>query len=95
MAGLVCLSRIYLAYHTPNQVLAGVSIGILTGISWSTFLVFMKRVGFVNWLLDLFPVRLLRIKDGSISLDDALYSEWLESRQKRQNKINRIKAKRP
>lgn len=36
LAVLVCLSRTYLQYHTWNQVIAGSTIGAITGISWFT-----------------------------------------------------------
>lgn len=38
----ISLSRVYLSYHTPKQVLAGTSVGVLLGITWYLFTGFVR-----------------------------------------------------
>jgi PAP2 superfamily len=80
-ASLVCLSRIYLRYHTPLQVLCGVLIGATLGVAWYMFVILLRAVGFVDWLLHVWFVEMLWFKDGDIgSLEHDLREEWMEWR---------------
>jgi len=40
LAYFVCFSRFYLSYHTSEQILGGVSVGIVSGFVWS--LIYLK-----------------------------------------------------
>ena len=80
-ASLVCLSRIYLRYHTPLQVAYGVLIGAILGVAWYLFVIMLRKVGFVDWLLHWWVVEMLWFKDGDIgSLEHDLHEEWAEWR---------------
>jgi len=80
-ASVVCLSRIYLRYHTPLQVLCGVFIGATLGVAWYIFVIILRAVGFVDWLLHQWFVEMLWFKDGDIgSLEHDLCEEWVEWR---------------
>jgi len=80
-ASLVCLSRIYLRYHTPLQVLYGALIGAILGVAWYIFVVILRALGFVDWLLHVWFVEMLWFKDGDIgSLEHDLCEEWMEWR---------------
>lgn len=85
LGGLVCYSRVYLFYHSPLQVLAGVVIGISVGIAWFIFVVLLRDLGIVDLLLDTYPARWFYIKDtagekASFVRDE--YSEWRRMRMK-------------
>jgi dolichyldiphosphatase len=74
LATVVCLSRVYLMYHTPAQVIVGAAVGMVTGIVW---------FGFTElFLVPLFPMienlpvsRFLLIRDCSAS-QDVLAAEY-------------------
>lgn len=85
LGGLVCYSRVYLFYHSPLQVLAGVVIGVSVGIAWFIFVVLLRDLGIVDLLLDTYPARWFYIKDtagekASFIRDE--YSEWRRMRMK-------------
>ncbi|CCG84779.1 protein of unknown function [Taphrina deformans PYCC 5710] len=85
----VCVSRIYLTYHTRDQVMVGVAIGTMYGILWYNFFNIMKYMGLVDWTLDQPIARYFWLKDTII--DDALPREWQlwnESRVDRNKKIS-------
>ena len=80
-ASLVCLSRVYLRYHTPLQVAYGVLIGAILGVAWYLFVIILRKVEFVDWLLHWWVVEMLWFKDGDIgSLEHDLHEEWAEWR---------------
>ena len=75
---LVSMSRIYLRYHTPRQVLCGGAIGVVLGISWHLVVVILRYFGVVDWILELWFVQIFWFKDGDIgSLEHDLYEEWM------------------
>lgn len=57
----VCLSRVYLLYHTPSQVVVGAVIGIITGTVWfavtEAFLVPLFAAIERHWMARYFLVR--------------------------------------
>lgn len=78
---MVAYSRIYLQYHTPPQVLVGVGIGAILGISWYVSVLVLRASGAVDWILHLPVVEMLWFKDGDIgSLEHDLREEWMEWR---------------
>ena len=92
-ASLVCMSRIYLRYHTVRQVLAGSGTGAFLGIAWYITVVVLRYLGVVDWVLQWRVVELLWFKDGDIgSLEHDLYGEWIVWRAQR-NKEQGLKVK--
>jgi dolichyldiphosphatase len=78
---MVCISRIYLRYHTPRQVLFGVAIGAILGVAWYVTVMILRMMGLVDWVLHLKAVELFWFKDGDIgSLEHDLREEWVEWR---------------
>ncbi|KAK4193159.1 PAP2 superfamily-domain-containing protein [Podospora australis] len=82
VAGLVSWSRIYLGYHTPTQVLAGIAAGTVSAVAWFAVTFAMRETGFLAWALE-FPVaRWLRIRDLVVEEDlcQAGWEKWEEKR---------------
>jgi dolichyldiphosphatase len=80
-AGLVSMSRVYLRYHTPRQVLIGVGIGAFLGLAWYITVMILRMTGWVDWILHVKVIEMLWFKDGDIgSLEHDLQQEWLEWR---------------
>lgn len=48
---LVCFSRVYLLYHTYQQVLVGVMFGALLGLIYFVITSILRDVGFIDWVL--------------------------------------------
>ena len=83
-ASLVCMSRIYLRYHTTRQVLAGAGTGGFLGLAWYITVIVLRSTGLVDWVLHWRVVEMLWFKDGDIgSLEHDLYEEWMEWRAQR------------
>ncbi|KAM5490190.1 putative dolichyldiphosphatase [Microsporum audouinii] len=74
-ATMVAMSRIYLNYHTPEQVLAGSVIGIAYGVVWFEIGGYLRKSGWLEWVLDLEPVRYFRIRD-LLPREDLTESGW-------------------
>jgi len=71
----------YLRYHTLRQVLIGVGIGAILGLSWYITVLILRVTGWVDWVLHIRVVEMLWFKDGDIgSLEHDLREEWLEWR---------------
>ena|ERR1700736_4337172 len=83
-ASVVCMSRVYLRYHTPRQVLIGAGIGAILGVAWYITVVILRAIGVVEYVLHTPVVELLWFKDGDIgSLEHDLHEEWVEWRKQR------------
>jgi dolichyldiphosphatase len=84
-AAAVAWSRIYLNYHTPKQVLVGISAGIVCAIFWFAVTTFLRRSGWLSWALDLSPARYFRMRDLVVTEDlmDAGWARWDARRRKR------------
>lgn len=81
---MVCVSRIYLRYHTTRQVLAGTGAGALLGLAWYITVIVLRHIGVVDWVLQWRLVEILWFKDGDIgSLEHDLYEEWVGWRAQR------------
>jgi dolichyldiphosphatase len=84
-AGAVAWSRIYLNYHTPKQVIVGCSAGAVCAVAWFVFTTLVRRSGWLEWGLDLWPAKILRMRDLVVSEDlmDAGWTRWETRRRKR------------
>lgn len=71
----VCASRIYLSYHTVNQVLVGYCVGIGTAIAWFMLTTILRRWGWIQWALDRRETEAFRIRDLVVE-EDLAESGW-------------------
>lgn len=84
-ASAVAISRVYLNYHTPRQVLAGCAAGVVCAASWFFVTWFLRTSGWIDWALDLGLVRHLRARDLVVSEDlaEAGWQRWETKRRLR------------
>lgn len=80
-AGAVCVSRIYLTYHTVEQVVIGFLIGFGSGLAWYIFFRLLKNIGIIEWILDHPFAQYFWLKDTMI--DEGLETEWYSWRASR------------
>ncbi|KAL5450456.1 hypothetical protein PMIN07_008822 [Paraphaeosphaeria minitans] len=85
-AAAVAVSRIYLNYHTPKQVLVGCLAGTVCAVVWFGFTTYLRRAGWVEWVLETDLAHLFRVRDLVIQEDlvDSGWARWVERSQKRQ-----------
>jgi len=85
-AAAVAASRIYLSYHTPKQVLVGCVAGAIFALFWFGFTTILRRSGWVEWALETWIFRVLRVRDLVVQEDlvDSGWARW-EDQRKRQN----------
>ncbi|KAL8838717.1 MAG: hypothetical protein Q9170_002019 [Blastenia crenularia] len=74
-AATVCASRIYLSYHTVNQVLVGCSAGAGIALAWFALTALARQSGWIHWVLDREEVASLRIRDLVVE-EDLAESGW-------------------
>ncbi|RAL08334.1 phosphatase PAP2 family protein [Aspergillus homomorphus CBS 101889] len=84
-AGAVAISRVYLNYHTPKQVLAGSGAGVLCAIAWFFVTRQVRILGWVDWVLDLKVSKFFRLRDLVVS-EDLVEAGWQHSEAKRKSK---------
>jgi dolichyldiphosphatase len=89
-ASAVAASRIYLNYHTPKQVLVGAVAGIAFAIIWFFFTTLLRRHGWIDWALDTWLSRRLRVRDLITTEDlmDAGWERWESRRKMKRNAPN-------
>lgn len=85
-AAAVAASRIYLNYHTPKQVLVGCLAGAVCAVLWFGVTTYLRKAGWVEWVLETELARLFRVRDLVIQEDlvDSGWARWVERRRKRQ-----------
>lgn len=81
-AASVCASRVYLSYHTPKQVMVGVTAGAIFAVVWFALTMTLRRAGWIEWSLETQPARLVRMRDLIVTedLQDAGWARWDERR---------------
>ncbi|KAG7196021.1 uncharacterized protein KQ657_000028 [Scheffersomyces spartinae] len=63
MASAVAFSRVYLLYHTIEQVIVGVSLGLVLGLGYFTITEAARDLGLIDWVL-LWPlIRFWYVRD--------------------------------
>lgn len=84
---LVACSRVYLLYHTIPQVVAGVVLGIVIGLSYFVATSILRDIGLVDWVL-LWPiVKFFYVKDSYYHCYQTYKDEYTSyTRRKRANK---------
>lgn len=77
-AASVALSRIYLNYHTPKQVMVGCTAGTVLAFAWFAITGFLRSHGWIDWTLELSVARFMRIRDLVVSEDlaEAGWQRW-------------------
>jgi dolichyldiphosphatase len=95
-ASAVAASRVYLNYHTPKQVLAGVGVGVVVAVGWFGVVELARRWGLVDWFLEGELARGLRMRDLCITEDlmDAGWARWEERRKTKKRGTANGKKKR-
>ncbi|KKA28818.1 hypothetical protein TD95_002836 [Thielaviopsis punctulata] len=88
LAAGVAVSRVYLGYHTPKQVLAGVAAGVVCAFGWFGVTAVARSSGLVAWGLELPPARWLRVRDLLNEEEPAAagWDKWEEMRAAQQGK---------
>ena len=76
-------SRVYLSYHTPLQVIVGISAGVLSAILWYAFTAYLRQEGWIDWALETKLAELGRWRDLVIEEDpiEGGWRRWLDKRQ--------------
>ncbi|KAK9458492.1 uncharacterized protein V1516DRAFT_682568, partial [Lipomyces oligophaga] len=62
----VCVSRVYLEYHTTWQVTVGVIVGIILGTAWFSVISTLRELGVVEYFLQFSIFKMFCIKDTSL-----------------------------
>lgn len=84
-AAAVAASRVYLSYHTPKQVIVGCAAGAFCAVGWFLVTTYLRRAGWLEWILDFQIARYLRVRDllTTEDLADAGWARWEDRRKKR------------
>ncbi|KAL8856800.1 MAG: hypothetical protein Q9178_006637 [Gyalolechia marmorata] len=95
-AAMVCASRVYLQYHTVNQVLVGSIVGAVTAIAWFGVTTIARRRGWIQWALESRELTMLRVRDLVVEEDlaESGWERWKNvSKRRHLELINRPSAK--
>ncbi|KUI71028.1 Putative dolichyldiphosphatase [Cytospora mali] len=78
VAAMVAWSRVYLGYHTVNQVLVGCLAGSLSALAWYGVTYVIREIGLLAWVLESPVARGLRVRDLVVSEDlaQAGWEKW-------------------
>lgn len=90
-AAIVAWSRIYLNYHTPQQVLVGCGAGALSAVAWFVATELVRRIGLLDWFLDTGVARLARMRDLVVQEDLVApgWERWESKRLERQSGVRK------
>jgi dolichyldiphosphatase len=94
-AAAVVVSRVYLNYHTPKQVLVGCAAGAVSAVAWFLVTTYLRRSGWVEWALDTQLAEMFRIRDLVITEDlvDAGWGRWKERRKVKRSINSNVRGK--
>ncbi|KAL8672632.1 MAG: hypothetical protein Q9168_002908 [Polycauliona sp. 1 TL-2023] len=95
-AATVCASRIYLQYHTVNQVLVGCFVGVSTAVAWFGVTTVARRRGWIEKVLERREVVILRVRDLVVEEDlaESGWERWTQVNQRRKTDKSEAKTKR-
>lgn len=64
--------------------MVGVAAGAAFAVFWFGFTTFLRRAGWVDWMLETWIARMLRVRDLVVQEDlvDSGWARWVERRQK-------------
>ena len=85
-AGIVAWSRIYLNYHTPQQVFVGCGAGAVSAVAWFIATELTRKSGLLEWFLDTRVAREARMRDLVVE-EDLVAPGW--ERWERKRKIHK------
>lgn len=82
LAAAVAWSRVYLGYHTVNQVLVGLVAGTLSAVAWYAATAVVRATGLLAWALASPIARGLRVRDLVVREDlaQAGWEKWEDHR---------------
>jgi dolichyldiphosphatase len=85
-AAAVATSRVYLSYHTPKQILVGITAGTIFAVVYFLFTASLRRFGWIDWALDTRLARMIRLRDliTTEDLQDAGWGRFEAQRKARQ-----------
>lgn len=75
VAAAVAWSRVYLGYHTVNQVLVGCLAGSLSALAWYGITYVVREAGLLAWALESPVARGLRMRDLVVT-EDVCQAGW-------------------
>lgn len=84
-AVLMAVSRVYLSYHTPKQVVVGTAVGAGFAVFWFGLTEVARRIGLIGWFLEWEIVRMARIRD-LLCEEDLVELGWQISERKRRRR---------
>jgi dolichyldiphosphatase len=89
-AGAVVVSRVYLNYHTPKQVLVGCAAGAVSAFAWFVVTTYLRRHGWVERALDTRLAEMFRVRDLVVTEDlvDAGWGRWEERKRGKRHMDN-------
>ena len=85
-AATVAASRVYLRYHTPKQVLVGVSAGVIFAVLWFHLTSWARRRGWLSAALEHPLSRAFRVRDLLVE-EDPMEAGWARWEQKRVTRL--------
>jgi dolichyldiphosphatase len=96
LAALTAWSRIYLNYHTPRQVVAGLGAGILFALVWFAAVGVLRATGWLAWGLDLPIAKAVRLRDLAVEEDmcQAGWEKWVDRKMASNAKVAAGKKRR-
>lgn len=89
---LVAFSRVYLLYHTPQQTVVGLLVGIVLGLAYFLVTSIARELGFVDWVLGWKIVAFFYIKDSYHHCYHTFRQEYLAVEKEKQQRIGAAAA---
>ncbi|CAO3617602.1 unnamed protein product [Cunninghamella blakesleeana] len=80
MSVMVCQSRVYLGYHTLEQVMVGSSVGVIFGFIWYQLMELIRGFGFIDRLIDTSLAKWIYLRDMR-QIDNVIeweYQNWIK-----------------